>query len=681
MGQKYPRNRKKPKLAPSEKRVAPADWEELAASPRDREAYTLFAQELARAQAEAEQRATRMGRGTTPAELLDVRRAVSILDEHPALYRYVRASAQRDHREALIAGTQHAVAPSSLLLRGSPTGSAPQAESQLGYAWAGTRQSPVSVPNARQLRTFADANEWVRSAINVRRDQVSHAEIAILPQEEEEPYSKQVQAQALTILDQPNEYRQNWTELIASAVEDILVLDRGVLSKSMTLGTRQPTGLYAEDGATIAIYPAWSGKPEEPRYLFTEPGTDRRVPLRNDEAIVLMANPASHRFGLSPIQVLWETIKADLKATQLAMQLVEQKPPPHMIQIPGYSQTQLAGLAEEYLRNYAGRKEIFFIGGQEDAHVFPLVFSAKDNQFLEWQTWLARKICALLRISPQQVGITFDINKSTGDTQQTISEDTGLIPLLLLIEIYLNREFLADFAPTRRDGRSDMAALNLRACFPAISESARMLHARETLAITNESLATLPSMTINQALAMRGESPVPGGDTFYMPSQSGAIPWLSYNGELGDFVKDPTAPSPALGAQDAAGGPEAEQPDGVGAAPDDDAARSTAATPQADEKPAQKEPVKAVRRDFPIVKNYRGSREHRPPGVAWRPAHHRPAAPFTRAATPTGRKPLPYKDPPGVLQARADLGALLDDLFGEVERAGAEALRRLEVSE
>lgn len=699
MGKHYPRNRKRPKLAPSEKRVTPADWEALAASPRDAEAYSRFAQEISRAQAEAEQRAARM-KGVAPAELLDVRRAVAILDEHPALYRYVRAAAQREHREALVASTAQAL-PSMLTLSGSggpmgsPTGSAPQAGSALGMAWAGTRQSPISVPNARQLRTFADSGEWLRAAINIRRDQVAHAELAVLPEDEDEPYNKQIQEQALMILDQPNELKQNWGELIASVAEDVLVLDRGVMSKSMTLASRQPTALYVEDGATIAIYPVWSGDPAQPRYLFSEPGTDRRVPLRNDEAVVMMANPASYRLGLSPVQVLWETLKADLKATQLAMQLVEQKPPPHMVQIPGYSQAQLEQLAESYLTGFAGRKELFFIGGQESAQVFPLVFSAKDNQFLEWQTWLARKICALMRISPQQVGITFDINKATAGAQQDIFEDTGLIPLLLLIELYLNREFLADFAPRRPDGRTDMAALNLRLMFPQISEAARMLHAKEVLGIAQASLAGLPSMTINQTLAMRGEEPVPGGDTFYMPSQSGAIPWLSYNGELGDYVKDPTATAPALGGQDAAGGPEQEQPEGVGAAPEDDKPRSTAQAPQgneqaaAPEKPAaptaaasDKGSSKAARRPaYPIAREYRPPRDLRPAGTAWRPSHNAPRAKSARKPTPTGHRPEPYNAPPGVLQARVELDGMLTRLFNDVERRGAELLSRLEASE
>lgn len=690
MSRQYPRNRKKPKLAPSEKKVTGADWEALAAAPYERDAYVAFSREVSRAQAEATQRATRMGKGVRPADVLDVRGAVAILDEHPALYRYVRAAAAREHREQLIASTAQ---PAGLLAKsGSPTGSAPQAEGALGYAWSGARQSPISVPNARQLRTFADSSEWLRAAINIRRDQLAHAEITVLPEEEDEPYSKQVQEQALTILDQPNELKQNWPELIAEVGEDVLVLDRGVFSKSMTLTSRQPTALYAEDGATIAVYAGWSGDPATPRYLYTEPGTDRRVPLRNDEAVVIYNNPATYRLGLSPVQVLWRTIEADLKATEVAMQAVAQKPPPHMIQIPGYSQGQLKALAEDYQTGYAGRKELFFIGGQENAQVFPLVFSAKENQFMEWQIWLARKICGLMRISPQQIAITFDINKATGETQQDIFEDTGKVPLLLLVEGYMNREFLNDFAPQRPDGRTDRAALNLRVCFPQISEAARMTHAKEVLAIAQLGLAGIPSFTINQVLAMRGEQRVDGGDTFYLPSTTaGWLPGPSYNGELGDYVRDPTATSPALGGQDAAGGPEDPAPE-VSDPENDDPAQPTApaasqgdskapvpaTTPAADA--AGKSAPHSRRATYPIANGYPVDR--RPAGVAWRPAHNlaRSAASPSKAR-PTGHKPAPYTQPQGVVQARLELSGLIHRLFEEAETRGAEALRRLEASE
>ncbi len=663
-------------------------WEELAASPAEREAYLEFTLEMQRANSVAQLYAARTGRSAS--EFVDMRRALSVVAQHPNLTRYIRAAARAQHRDHLLAET---FIP-ELLKNGSPTQSNPQASSGLGAAWAGSQNAPLSVTNAKRLRDLSEQCEWARGAINLRRDQIGRADIAVLPMDETRPFNQKAQKQTMLILEQPNELRQNYTEMMASSVEDLLVLDRGVLSKNMTLGSRHPVALYAEDGSTIAIYPAWSGDPDEPRYVYSEPGTGRKVPLRNDEAIVMMMNPATYRFGLSIMQVLFNTVVASIRSAQMASQIVEQKPPTHLVQIPGISLTQAEQLAELYLTTIAGRKELFFLGGQDKANVTALGFSAKDNQFLEIQLWLARIICALFRCMPQQLGITMDVNKATGETQNDIQEDTGLIPLLLTVEMYLNREFLADFAPKLPYGRVDLTALNLRVVFPQISEAARMLHAERTIALASEALAGLPSMTINQALAMRGEEPVQGGDTFYMASMNGAIPFLSYNGELGDFVKDPTAIDPALGGQDAAGGPEenmegphhldnddpvppAPKPGSGGSDDDaDDQGQQDSGAAKGKGKSAARQRQPRQRKTFVDV---------RPAGKAWRPGHiqHRSASgkPASRGRLPADLAEHFGRTPHEIVQARITLAAQVAQTFEGAAKRGAESLRKLEETE
>jgi hypothetical protein len=171
----------------------------------------------------------------------------------------------------------------------------------------------------------------------------------------------------------------------------------------------------------------------------------------------------------------------------------------------------------------------------------------------------------VFQISPQQLGITFDINKATASSQQEIFEDTGLIPLLLLIEEYLNRELLGDFAPTYPDGRANFDAINLRILFPEVTESDRQMHAERAIKVATTGLAGLPSMTLNQVLALFGEEPVEGGNTFFAPTREGPLPWLSYDNEVGEFTPWASTDG-SMGAQDPLSGPtENEDPrDGSG---------------------------------------------------------------------------------------------------------------------
>lgn len=537
------------------------EWEDLAQDKNLSREYTQLATALHEAQSLAVQKSVRMG--GSPAEYIDLTRATAILERSPQLIPYLDSI--RKQGSSLPTGF---TSYQSYLQKQSPTGNAHPQATQSSGLWSGNQSEPDGVPNARIMRDLADSNEWVRAAINTRRQQIGRANIAVMPFNERKSYPKQLAKRIQLLLDQPNEYRQNYYELMSSVCDDILVLDRGVLLKDMTT-SRQPVHLYTEDGANVKIYPDWSGKDREPRYVYVDPQSNRKVPLRNDECVMMMANPATYRFSLSPVQVLYNTIRADLAATKSAASMVSMKPPPHMIQLQGATQQQLEAIRARYESEIAGQKEIFWISGQNPANVTPLIFSARDNQWLEWQVYLARKIAVVFQISPQQLGITFDINKATASSQQEIFEDTGLIPLLLLIESYLNEEIVGDFAAKLPDGRVDFDSINLRILFPEVSESDRQMHAERAIKVATTGLAGLPSMTLNQVLALFGEEPVEGGNTFYAPTREGPLPWLSYDNKLGEFTPWATTDG-SMGGQDPLGGPTDNQTprDGTGGSGD-----------------------------------------------------------------------------------------------------------------
>jgi len=527
------------------KPVSTQQWQDIPENKELAGSFAQFTTEIQRAHAEAQQKAVRIGGHAE--DHLNLSYATQLLKNSPELVPYVAAIAKE-------ASSVPIVQKRNPVAEGAPT----TAFQYMSGGWSSNKQVTDSVVNARVLRDWADANEWVRAAINVRRQQIGRANIAVVPLNERKPYNKGLLKRIQTILDQPNELRQNYYELVASAMDDLLVLDRAVILKDMSV-SRQPLNLYNVDGACIKIYPDWSGDAKEPRYLFVSESGTHKVPLRNDEAIVMMANPATYRYGLSPVQILRNTIIADLAATKSAIQMVDMKPPPHMIQLQGATQSQLEQIRARYESDIAGKKEIFWLGGQGPANVSSLVFSARDNQWLEWQVYLARKIAVVFQISPQQLGITYDINKATASSQQEIYEDTGLIPLLLLIEEYFNRELLADFTTTAQDGRANFDALNLRILYPEVTEFDRQMHAERAIEIATSGLAGLPSMTLNQVLALFGEEPVDGGNTFYVDNKTnGPMPWLSYDKKkTGDYGSRATGG--AQGSQDPSGGPNTDE--------------------------------------------------------------------------------------------------------------------------
>lgn len=650
-------------------RVNPqSDWERLASDPTLSAAFQELSVSLQRSQALAEQRAARSSSRAPAIEFLDFTHAATILNAHPELIPYIRELQHSERREML---RQSTISPE--LQRESPTQSYPQARGNMA-GWSTSKDQPQGVPNAFLLRNYADNDEWVRAAVNIRRRQVGNAEIAVTPGDPKRKFDKKIQYGLELLLGQPNERRENWSEMISSVLEDILVLGRGALSKGMTVD-RKPTSLYAEDASTIKIYPGWDGDPNKPRYLYEEFGTSRKVPLRNDELIMPILDPATYRYGLSPVQVLMDTIKADIEATKQALRTMQQKPPPNAFQIQNASSQQLEAMRDAYDRDIAGQKELFWFGGPSAALHFPLVFSAKDNQFMEYQEYMVKKIATLFMMSVQYFNMMADINRATSETQKDISEDTGLIPLLLLLEQYFNRELVADYAPVLPYGRYDLNAVNLRIIFPMVSEMARQLHMQESMTVYAQGLAGLPSISLNQVLAARGEEPVKGGDAYWVMTTQGPMPWLNYNGELGDFT--PISTGGAMGSQDPASGPEVDAED-PGIPEDNDDSEENTNEPTASSDNSGNSPASSSN-DTAGNGNSEASKalwyDARPPGMPWKPKYMRRSssvgpAPSTRSRVATKSSEGEAWIPKDEAKANKELRREVTKIFEEAAKRG-----------
>lgn len=469
------------------------------------------------------------------------------------------------------------------------------------------RNHPDMVNNVRILRRYSMINPWIRALIDKIRMKVSQADISVVPLDTKKKYDKTMLALFEHILKHPNEQRQNWGELLGSTLEDVLVLDRGVITKDMD-AKRHAHHLYAEDGGNLRIYPNWDGNPKTIRYLWDPPEGGQKKGLRNDEAIVICRNPATYRFGLSPVQTLIDTIQRDMDASMAVSDTVTQKPPAQMIHLQGASDSAVRAFRSVYDTEIAGKKKLMFAGGEGDIKAIPFVY--KDGEWLPWLSYLVQIMAAVFQMSPQSVGFLLDANKSNSQTQKDREIDDSLVPLMLTLEQYLNNEFVADYAPRDKFGMPDLAALNIGIVFPKISDQARFVNLQDTEDLAKAMLAGLPSMTINEMRQMRGQEDVPGGDNFYFPTKSGVQMFLDEDGfhpveEAGAPVED--------GQQSITGGPDTDNnvnsmgddasgSGGEGAAPNLDGGLEQGTSNVADAAPA--------------AKSYADPRR---PGQAWRP--------------------------------------------------------------
>jgi hypothetical protein len=208
----------------------------------------------------------------------------------------------------------------------------------------------------------------------------------------------------------------------------------------------------------------------------------------------------------------------------------------------------------------AGRKQMGIIGGVKNPQFINMGQSARDMQYMQWQVYLLRKIAAVFGIAPQDLGITFDVNRANATTQQELSEDRGLKPLLRLIEEEINAKVIADFARTKAKrmyhaGEIDTPTMRLAIALTHISprdhvDVFRKLHGANILNLAFRyrlrsakstrdqadynrwALGGFPWDTIDEVRAADGKGPVPGGDRILVMTPIGAMPLEMIGGQM-----------------------------------------------------------------------------------------------------------------------------------------------------
>lgn len=418
----------------------------------------------------------------------------------------------------------------------------------------------------RQLRQWADVSEWVRAAINHRRRQVSQSEWSIAPIDPQSSFDTSVQAALTLLFLHPNNREKTFRELIEPVVEDILVLDRGVMEKEITVGGR-PLAVHLVDGGTIRTKVAWSGEPTDPRYEWW-PGGVFAANLLDTQVVLMMENPTSHRIdGFSPLEALKNTIDADLEASAFNKRMVDQTSPNGILNLGENVGTNVVDAFRVYWdAEVAGNKQMAIVGGVKNPQFLHVGQSAREMQYMQWQVYLLRKIAAVFGIAPQDLGITFDVNRANAQTQQELSEDRGLKPLLGLIEEQINAKVVADFAQAKArqayaDGDIDMQTFRLAIALTHVNprdnpdifvklHGANLLNlafkfrlrssksVRDQAEYNRTALAGIPWRTVNEVRADDGVDPAEGGDVIMVMTPVGAMPLSMIGGQMPPRTED-----------------------------------------------------------------------------------------------------------------------------------------------
>jgi phage portal protein BeeE len=355
----------------------------------------------------------------------------------------------------------------------------------------------VGKSSAALFRNWAEHSEWVRAAVNIRKAQVSSAEWDIVPFDQSEKVDEGLQAELRDMFNRPNAAVESFRSWVEPILEDILVLDAGCIEKERTLGG-DVFALHAVDGGKIKLNSLWDGDPDETRYWWV-PTPQYEVPFRNEDLVYVMANPRTYSvMGLSPLETLKLTIDSEVNGSAYNSRQVTNAAPDGLLDLgEGARPEQIEGFKSYWLSEVAGKGAMAFIGGTKGAKFVPFRGSNREMQYQEWLQYLVRKIAAVYAISPQDLGLTFDINRATAETQQENTEDRGLRPLLALVQDYFTREIVWDrsFGGTKNNLAFRFTRLNIKESMSKAN-------------INKLALANMPWKSVNEARLDEGRAPL-----------------------------------------------------------------------------------------------------------------------------------------------------------------------------
>jgi hypothetical protein len=271
----------------------------------------------------------------------------------------------------------------------------------------------VSKSSSALFRNWAEHSEWVRAAISIRKSQISSAEWDIVPFNPNKPVDETLRDEIRDRFLQPSLTLDSFRSWIEPIIEDELVLDAGVIEKERSYGGGI-VGLHPVDGAKIKVSSVWDGTMKNVARYWWSPTPTVEIPFKNADMVYMMANPRTYTvMGLSPLETLKMTIDAELGASTYNTRQVQQAAPDGIFDLgEGARPEQVDAFKAYWEAEVAGRGALGFLGGTKGADFIKFRDSNRDMQYDEWLKYLVRKICAVFLISPQDIGLTFDINRS-----------------------------------------------------------------------------------------------------------------------------------------------------------------------------------------------------------------------------------------------------------------------------
>ncbi len=322
------------------------------------------------------------------------------------------------------------------------------------------------------LRQAVSSVHIARICVNVLKEKVTKTRWTIQPINRQEKVDEKQIKELTHFFNNPNGSNETFRTFVDKVLEDLLILDAAAIEK-----TRYPDGKLAEmhyvDAATIRPVFDIHGNQDVEMPIRNSKGETHILPVSyvqvldnspyggstsgevvaawpQKDFIYFMMHPQgslqSFGYGLSPIEAVLSVVANILNADNYNGTYFEEGSfPPVILQLIGQTTERDLQRYREYLfQELQGNfHRPAIMAGTQEAKVINLKeLTNRDMQFMDYMTFLARLLTAAYGLSPQDIGITDDLNRATAEVQQDLSQSKGYGSILSLLKEVFTREII-----------------------------------------------------------------------------------------------------------------------------------------------------------------------------------------------------------------------------------------------
>ena len=309
------------------------------------------------------------------------------------------------------------------------------------------RKRPVFKPVARNLRMFS-RTPYARRAINTIKNPIAgHAWEIRAKKGVKLNRALEEQIEVATYCFEHPNVDDSFETLIEQVVEDLLC-GAGAIEVQVGADPLRPLWMWPVDGLSIQQFAGWAGGANEARYYQTHGYgglgniSNDGIPLRNDELIYIKPNPTtSNPFGTGPLEVAFMSIARQLGVAEFAGNVSSNAKPPGMLFFEDAADEWLNAFRAYWRNEIEGQGNMPMAGGKS-AQYLRLYPEGDKAMYLEYQRFQVREIATSFDISPQNLGIEADVNRSTSEVAEDRDWDAAIKPTARKVSSHLTREAL-----------------------------------------------------------------------------------------------------------------------------------------------------------------------------------------------------------------------------------------------